>query len=83
MMLCERQFGAGRAPREPYFAPASVQRGGVEGAKSRFYRSCFESVFTISMHLALGLIDSELGGAWSCVDLKLRTSILSAFYKHF
>ena len=65
-------------------APASVQRGGVEGGKSSFHTSLY-SVFMISMRLALVLIDSELGGAhgWTFVDLKLRTSILLAFYVHF
>ena len=61
-------------------APASVQRGGAEGAESRFCLG-FKMVFTISTHPALWLIDSELGGAHGCpgVGLKLRTSIFVAF----
>ena len=65
-------------------APASVQRGGAEGAESSVCHM-FYNVFMMSVYLAPWLIDSELGGAhgWSSVGLKLRTSILVAFCSHF
>ena len=44
-------------------APGRLQRGCLEGGKSWVFICFYHNVFTFSMHLALWLMDLELGGA--------------------
>ena len=61
-------------------APASVQRGGAEGAESRF-RWVFIVGSRFPRTRRFGFIDSAFGGAHGrpSIGLKLRTSIFVAF----